>query len=139
MGKYKSRGHREGLRPLFFLPFSSKFIYFNVKIFSLNTLRFCKMNIFQRTACCLSPVSPKVAEKIILFDKMLYYIRFLVFWTLFLKSHLQQFLNLFLHSKNLLGMSYIETKNLDGETNLKHKKVNRELAFLENMSDEDVN
>ena len=36
------------------------------------------------------------------------------------------------------GVSFIETKNLDGETNLKHKKVHKELMFLEKLSDLEV-
>jgi phospholipid-transporting ATPase len=34
-----------------------------------------------------------------------------------------------------LGVCYIETKNLDGETNLKQKKLNRDLVSNFNISD----
>lgn len=36
------------------------------------------------------------------------------------------------------GMCYIETKNLDGETNLKHKQVPKDLEFITKMNDKEM-
>ena len=36
------------------------------------------------------------------------------------------------------GNCFIETKNLDGETNLKHKKTHQDFAFLQNISEKQV-
>ena len=35
-----------------------------------------------------------------------------------------------LKSSNPSGLAYIETKNLDGETNLKHKSCHKELQLI---------
>ena len=45
---------------------------------------------------------------------------------------------LILKSSELKGACYIETKNLDGETNLKQKKAHPDLDFLKDFSDKEV-
>ena len=45
---------------------------------------------------------------------------------------------LVLKSSGDKGNCYIETKNLDGETNLKHKKAHSDFAFLQNLNEKQV-
>lgn len=46
---------------------------------------------------------------------------------------------LVIQSSGEKGNCFIETKNLDGETNLKHKKANLGFAFLQKLDEREVN